>query len=216
MDRSELASGLSTRCAISLAALLLASAAHADRYDIGSGSSTIVAHTEKTGFLSWTGAGHEHDVRAERFDGGIAFDPAMPESLAVEIVIAAGSLVVVDELGPDTRAKIQLRMETEILDIENHALITFVSTSTEVRRTPATQDWELRVRGSLTLRGTTRPVELPVRLQLDTGGLHARGELEIRQTDFGIEPVSVGLGAVRVKDELQVRFELNGTKVPEP
>jgi len=35
-----------------------------------------------------------------------------------------------------------------------------------------------------------------------------RGEVAIKQRDFGIEPIRVAGGAVKVKDELKVRFEI--------
>jgi hypothetical protein len=35
-----------------------------------------------------------------------------------------------------------------------------------------------------------------------------RGEVDIRQRDFGIEPIKVAGGVVKVKDELKVQFEI--------
>ena len=34
------------------------------------------------------------------------------------------------------------------------------------------------------------------------------GEVLIKQRDFGIEPIKVAGGAVKVKDELKVQFEI--------
>jgi hypothetical protein len=38
-------------------------------------------------------------------------------------------------------------------------------------------------------------------------GLAAAGVVELKQSDWGIRPVSIA-GVVKVKDEIQVRFEL--------
>jgi hypothetical protein len=35
-----------------------------------------------------------------------------------------------------------------------------------------------------------------------------RGEVAIKQRDFGIEPIKVAGGAVNVKDEIRVQFEI--------
>ena len=37
---------------------------------------------------------------------------------------------------------------------------------------------------------------------------HYTGHATLKQTDFGIEPVKVAGGAVRVKDEVQVEFDI--------
>ena len=60
------------------------------------------------------------------------------------------------------------------------------------------------VRGDLTLHGQTRPVKLDVRAQNG----HFKGAAPLKQRDFGIEPVSVGGGAVKVKNELRVEFDI--------
>jgi polyisoprenoid-binding protein YceI len=39
---------------------------------------------------------------------------------------------------------------------------------------------------------------------------HYRGSATVRQTDFGIKPVSVAGGTIKVKDEVRVEFEIFG------
>jgi hypothetical protein len=38
--------------------------------------------------------------------------------------------------------------------------------------------------------------------------LRASGEFTLRQSDYGIKPVSFAAGALRLKDELKFQFEL--------
>lgn len=54
-------------------------------------------------------------------------------------------------------------------------------------------------------RGTQR---LPLEVRRDGANLRVRGALVLRQSDFGIEPFSVGAGLLAVRDELVVEFEL--------
>jgi len=44
--------------------------------------------------------------------------------------------------------------------------------------------------------------------------LRASGELTLRQTDYGIELVSVAGGALKVKDEVKVSFDLIASPPP--
>jgi polyisoprenoid-binding protein YceI len=66
-----------------------------------------------------------------------------------------------------------------------------------------------RVRGNLTIRGTTQPVVIPLTLtRLTDGTYRAAGEYKFKQTSFGIKPIQLAGGTVKVKDELQVEFEI--------
>jgi polyisoprenoid-binding protein YceI len=62
------------------------------------------------------------------------------------------------------------------------------------------------VKGDLTIHGETRPVKFEVALRDG----HYRGTAEIRQRDFGLTPVTVGGGTVKVKNELRVEFDIVG------
>jgi polyisoprenoid-binding protein YceI len=80
-------------------------------------------------------------------------------------------------------------------------------------RTVAPGVYELELRGELTIRGVARPLTLPLRVELAEDRLIARGRTSLRQSDFGIKPISVA-GVVKVKDELAIEFEVVGR--PEP
>lgn len=61
------------------------------------------------------------------------------------------------------------------------------------------------VGGNLTLRGQTHPISFDVAL---ADKLY-RGTATIKQTDFGITPVGVAGGTVKVKDEVKVTFSVS-------
>lgn len=71
---------------------------------------------------------------------------------------------------------------------------------------------ELRIAGDLTLHGATRPLSVPVRVVLAPDRLKAEGKATVRQTDFGIRPVTAGAGTVRVKDEIDVNFSISARR----
>jgi hypothetical protein len=45
-------------------------------------------------------------------------------------------------------------------------------------------------------------------LRVDDGKLSADGEFSLLQSDYGIVPIKVGGGAVRVKDKLKITFHI--------
>ncbi len=52
-------------------------------------------------------------------------------------------------------------------------------------------------------------------LEHDQEQIIASGHFELRQKDFGIKPFSAALGALKVKNELQVRFRLLARREPD-
>ena len=56
----------------------------------------------------------------------------------------------------------------------------------------------------LTLHGVTKPVSVDVTRQIDA----YVGTVRIKQTEFGIQPIKIGGGVVRVKDELEISFRV--------
>jgi polyisoprenoid-binding protein YceI len=60
------------------------------------------------------------------------------------------------------------------------------------------------VTGNLTLHGVTRPVIIDISRE---NGAYV-GTAYIKQSHFGIHPIQVGGGLVKVKDELEIRFQV--------
>jgi YceI-like domain len=158
--------------------------------------SSLTVHVGKTGLLS--AAAHEHWVNAPIAGGTIDADGARP---AVWFTVDARRLSVRPEKGvtDKDRAEVQSNMQTRVLD--SHAYPDIVFRSTEVRRIGGLV-W--KVSGDLTLHGVTRPVSVDVTRQNDA----YVGTVRIKQTEFGIQPIKIGGGVVRVKDELEISFRV--------
>jgi polyisoprenoid-binding protein YceI len=67
--------------------------------------------------------------------------------------------------------------------------------------------WAL-LEGRLALHGVEKPIGLPIRLSKGAGELSAKGDVSLLQTDFGVTPVRVGGGTVKVKDKIRIRFDV--------
>jgi polyisoprenoid-binding protein YceI len=155
---------------------------------IDTANSRLTIHVGKAGFFS--AAGHEHEVSAP-IEQGAVDDSG---SGSVRFVVKSARLTVQPEAD---QAKVQSTMQSDVLQSEKYPAIRFESTSV---RSTGSDNWS--VTGNLALHGTTKPVTVEVR---KTNGAYT-GETRIKQTDFGIEPVKVAGGAVRVKDELKIEF----------
>jgi polyisoprenoid-binding protein YceI len=161
---------------------------------IDAAKSSMTVHVYKAGMLS--AFGHDHEISAPVAHGSVDI-----EKRKVELQVSAGALRVVDpKVSDKDRAEIQKNMlGPEVLDAENHKEIEFRSTGAEAAGSGA---WKLT--GNLTLHGETRPVSMDVR---ERDG-HYTGTCRFKITDFAIKPVKAAGGAIRVKDEVQIEFDI--------
>jgi polyisoprenoid-binding protein YceI len=119
----------------------------------------------------------------------------------VELVVDARQMRVMDkDVSEKDRAEIQETMlGPRVLDSRRFPEVRFHSTAVE-----AAGEGRWTVQGNLTFHGLTRLVKVDVQGQAG----HYQGSAELKQKDFGIEPVSGGGGAVKTKNELRVEFEI--------
>lgn len=182
-----------------------AAASAAARSDRGPGSapatyrllpeSRFEVRTETAGVLSRLV--HVHVVTAGAFSGTLRWDADRVDRSSVAVTVPVDSLVVDTRADPDDRASIRATMSTRVLGASEHPRIAFRSTAVE--RAPGDS---LRIAGELTLAGATRPVTVTLAHRAGVGRLWVWGSFTVRQTDFGIEPYSAGLGTLKVADEV--------------
>jgi polyisoprenoid-binding protein YceI len=180
-----------------LAPLASTPATHAQsQKSIDTDRSVLTVHVYKTGLFS--AFAHNHEIRAAIQSGSFGEDKPF-----VEFSVDARALRVLDLDASDSeRRDIQATMlGPKVLDGERFPEIHF--RSTDVHRM-AEGKWV--VNGDLTLHGQTKPVKVDVSSEAG----RYRGSAELYQKDFGITPVSVAGGSVKVKNEVRVEFEIVG------
>ena len=140
--------------------------------------------------------GHDHQIAAP-----IARGSTDTAAHRVELHIDAGALRVRDAKGSEKdHNEIQKTMlGPDVLDVERYPKITFRSTAVE-----PIGEGSWKIRGDLTLHGQTRSVTVEVS-QKDG---HYIGSSLLKQTDFGIKPVRIAGGTVRVKNEVRIEFDI--------
>jgi hypothetical protein len=178
-----------------VAGLLTPLRTRAETHAINVEQSTLTVYVYKSGLFS--AFADNHIIKAPVIRGTISKDPP----LGIEVGVRSADLRVLDpELSADKRADVQARMvSADVLDVSKFPDITFTSTVIE-----AAGDNHWNVTGRLTIHGQTRSINFPV---ARADGRY-RGEVAIKQRDFGIEPIRIAGGAVKVKDELKVQFDI--------
>lgn len=158
--------------------------------------STMTVRVFKSGLFS--AFGHEHEISAPVEQGSFREDKP-----SVELSVDARKLRVMDkDVSDKDRAEIQETMlGPKVLDTQQFREIRFRSTQVD-----RLGDGKWLVHGDLTLHGQTRPVQVKVEGQ---NGRY-RGSAELQQKDFGITPVTVAGGTVKVKNEVRIEFDISG------
>ena len=156
--------------------------------------SSITVRVFKAGVFS--AFGHEHEISAPIEQGSFTENPA-----SVELTVDARRMRVMDKgISEKDRAEIQQTMlGPKVLDSEKFPEIRFRSTGIE-----RLGEGRWIVLGELTIHGETHPVKVHV----EGANGRYRGTAELKQKDFGITPVTVGGGAVKVKNELRIEFDI--------
>jgi polyisoprenoid-binding protein YceI len=198
-----------------LAALLTAApgtAADGATYAVASDESSVVIHVGKAGLFAF--AGHEHLVAAQRVRGEIhAANGAVSQSRVVLSFEAASLRVDERAEPPGDAAKVQeVMLGPRVLDVARFPTVAFASTAV-TGKAAGPSGYELEVTGDLTLHGVTRSVSLRSHVELGAAALKATAHVVLRQTDYGISPVTVA-GVVKVKDELAIDFVILARQVP--
>jgi polyisoprenoid-binding protein YceI len=159
----------------------------------------------KSGAFSF--AGHTHEVEAPLTSGVVHFDADDPsrDDVRLEFNAAAMHVTGKGESAADVPKVTATMLSDAVLDANRYPAITFESTSVTARGSAGALD--LSVAGKLSIHGQTRTVTAPVTMKVAGSQLTATGRFLIKQTDFGITPVSVG-GVVKVKDELNITFTI--------
>jgi len=181
--------------AVALAIPISPALARGEKRAVDVAHSVLKIQVFKSGLFS--AFGHDHEIVAPISEGVVETS----ENASVEVRVDARQLRVLDpDLPADKRAQVQKTMEgPEVLDNARFPEIRFRSSSVGKK---GRDGWT--VNGDLTLHGQTHPIAVEVNLQDG----HYRGSAKLKQRNFGMKPVSVAGGTVKVKDEVKITFDL--------
>ena len=191
------------------AALLLASPAlAADKYVVDNAKTKVYALAYKGGAAS--AVAHDHVVRAGDVSGSAMWDSANPSTSSISVTVKATSLVpdedsmrayvgLPNKLSEGQRNEIQEHIFAKYqLWTDTYNTVTFQSTGV------APVGNQFQVTGNFTLRGVSKPIAVLMTITPDGNALHCTGRFKLNQSDYGYAPYSALLGALKVKDTVDI------------
>lgn len=178
-----------------LGCLVFSLGGRAQERSIDVSHSTMTVRVFKSGLFSLFA--HNHEIQAPLTEGRVN----LSAPLSVTLKFDARKLRVLDpDLSEKDRAEVQRTMDgPDVLDSSRFPEILFQSTKVEQQKNDR---WI--VHGNLTLHGETHPITLPV--NRDEG--RYRGSTKLSQRAFGITPVSIAGGTIKVKDAVEIAFDI--------
>jgi hypothetical protein len=184
-------------------------AVSAGTYQLGPAQGRVAIRTSRVGIAAR--AGHDLLIEVTRWEarvevpeeGGVA-----AATIAAELDL--GSLAVREGTGgarpltASDRADIEKTMRKILLSGAGAGAGAATASFSSTRVVPSNVGGAIE--GTVTFRGRTQPVRLQT--QSPAAG-HYRGTATVPQTGFGITPYTGFLGALKVRDEVTVEFDLN-------
>ncbi|MBN2525245.1 MAG: YceI family protein [Deltaproteobacteria bacterium] len=140
-----------------------------------------------------------HEGSFNAFSGAVSFKDGDPTTAKVDVKIDMSS-VRTDEEKLDAHLK-----SADFFDVEKFQSGTFVSTSVTGG---GTGDATHTVKGKLTLRGVTKPIAIPAKINVGRNSVSMAAEVVINRQDFGIS--FPGMPDNLIKDEVKIFLKIDG------
>ncbi len=174
-------------------------------YRLAPDQSRFLAHVDAGGLLS--PFAHHHTIDLGGYSGQVQVVSETGIPINIHLIIPADSLVVIDKEHRKDIPKIQQTMRQDVLEVRNFPQIEFRSSGiTAVEKKGSA--YRLEISGNLTLHGETHPLAFSCEVRRFEHALRANGEFSILQTDYGMKPVSLFGGLVKVKDRVKISFNM--------
>ncbi|MBO0805993.1 MAG: YceI family protein [Nocardiopsaceae bacterium] len=181
----------------------------AGTYQSGPGSGRVLLKTGRAGMAAR--AGHDLTIEVTRWSARVTVPDEEGGGLTaatVSVELDLGSLAVREGTGGARPLTESDRRDIEATARKILGSGTAAFTSTRITRAPGGGS----IQGTLTLNGKSQPAWVQVRAP--SPGTY-RGSATVKQTDFGITPYSGFFGALKLRDEVTLEFELDLTPTPD-
>jgi polyisoprenoid-binding protein YceI len=178
-------------------------------YWIDTGVSRLTVRAFASGFLS--GLGHNPVISARGLTGTADLIEGTLDQAIMHASVKADSLNVENDISDKDRKEMQRAMSQEVLEAGKFPNISYECSRVSGNMTGEGQ-FAFVLEGELTLHGVTSSQAIAGRAFLTGDLLRASGEFAVRLSDYKIAPVSAVGGALKLKDELKISFEVVARK----
>jgi polyisoprenoid-binding protein YceI len=185
-------------------------ALQAGRHLLSTERGAIVLRTGRAGLASQ--AGHDLTIEVARWSGELTLSEDLDLD-GLEVRVDLGSLTVRDGSGgikplTDRDKREIVATARKVLAVDRHPEATFSAGQLE---RGAQGGGSGVISGTFTLHGVSRPLRLQIS---ETAPGKYRATTSVAQTDHGIKPYSGFLGALKVRDAVDVEIEIDLAEAP--
>jgi polyisoprenoid-binding protein YceI len=178
-------------------------------YVVDARSSRFTVQAFATGILS--AMGHNPKIGIRTFTGDVDFNAEAAQASGFRLSMKSNSLGVLDDVSDKDRRDMEKMMNEQILEPDKYPDIVFDAPTVSIARIDSAL-FSATLNGTLTFHGVTRNQTILARIAVFDGMLRVSGEFTLNQSDYGIKPISVAGGTLKVKDELKFSFEMVARK----
>jgi polyisoprenoid-binding protein YceI len=176
-----------------------------DRYVVDGRSSRFTVRAFVTGVLA--AMGHNPTIGVRDLNGELKFNPHKLEAGPLKIIAKSSSLSVQDDISSKDLREMERLMNQEVLETAKFPEILYQASNISITKM-ADMLYSAALSGDLTLHGVSRSQPINVRVALLGSMLRASGDFSLNQTAYGMKPVSLAGGALKLKDEIKLSFEI--------
>ncbi|GAX61482.1 hypothetical protein SCALIN_C22_0196 [Candidatus Scalindua japonica] len=178
----------------------------AGSYGFDTNSGNLYVYTFKEGLLSKLA----HDLLIDVTDFKVNLDvpEAGFESGSMEMQAQGNSLKAIcalkdgektDALKEKDIADIEKDIGAKVLHPDKYPTVNFSSKSIQGK------EGGYRINGDLSLHGVTKSIDFDI----DTSGGNLKGMITLQQKDYGIKPFKAMMGTLKIKNEINIGFDLS-------
>jgi polyisoprenoid-binding protein YceI len=178
-------------------------------YVIDARASRFAVQAFATGILSVMG--HNPKIGIRTFSGEVDFNVEAAQASGFRLSMKSSSLGVLDDISDKDRRDIEKMMNEQVLEPAKYPDIVYEAPNVDVTRLE-TALYSATLVGTLSFHGVTHNQTVSARIASFDEMIRASGEFSLNQSDYGIKPISVAGGALKVKDELKFSFEMIARK----
>ena len=179
-------------------------------YEVDPASSLVVIEVRRGGTLAHLG--HDHVVASHDVRGYLA-----PAAGRADLYVRLDRLVV-DERDLRAEAQFDTQPSDEAIAATRANMLEKLGSGRHpwaliAARDVASDATGFRMNAALTLNGSTRVLDLSPQIVLAAGEIGVDGRVVLEQTNFGITPFAILGGALRVQDQVSVRFRIRARRM---
>lgn len=174
-------------------------------YQIDRNASRFVVRAFVTGVFS--ALGHSPTIAIRDFTGEVRLEP----EASLRLRVRADSLEIADDIPGKDRSEMERTMQRDVLQSSKYAEILYETTGATLTSLGEGR-WQANLQGNVTLRGVTRGQNISMQVTRTGEMLRANGDFTLLQSTYGIKPVSVAGGTLKLKDELKFTFDVVARK----